>query len=207
MYNPPAFVVDDIPELHGMMRTCPTANLVTATAEGPLATLLPMFLDEKEGEFGTLYAHLARPNSQWRTPVIGDGLVVFLGPEAYISPSWYASKAEHGKVVPTWNYSAVHAIGPIEFFEDVERLLQAVDRVTKLHEDGRSHPWSVDDAPAAFIAAQLRGIVGMRMPIRRLEGKRKMSQNRPEADRLGVRNGLSESKSEMDRTVSSMIPL
>ena len=133
--------------------------------------------------------------------------MVFLGPEAYVSPSWYASKAEHGKVVPTWNYSAVHAIGPIEFFEDAERLLQAVDRLTKLHEDGRSHPWSVDDAPAEFIAAQLRGIVGMRMPIRRLEGKRKMSQNRPEADRLGVRNGLSESKSEMDRTVSSMIPL
>jgi transcriptional regulator len=206
MYNPAAFAVEDIPELHTMMRECRAANLVTATAEGPLATLLPMFLDEREGEFGTLYAHLARPNSQWKTPMIGDGLMVFLGPDAYITPSWYAAKAEHGKVVPTWNYSAVHATGPVEFFEDGGRLLEVVDRLTNLHEAGRSHPWSVNDAPAAFVTAQLRGIVGMRMPIRRLEGKRKMSQNRSGADRIGVRQGLAESSREMDKAVSSMIP-
>ncbi|QPB18416.1 FMN-binding negative transcriptional regulator [Rhizobium sp. 007] len=206
MYNPPAFVVEDIVNLHRMMRECRTANLITATPDGPMATLLPTFIDETEGEFGVIYAHLARANKQWSSTMIGDGLAVFTGPEAYITPSWYASKAEHGKVVPTWNYSAVHAMGPIEFFEDADRLLAVVDKLTNLHESGRSHPWSVNDAPSAFIAAQLRGIVGMRMSIRRLEGKCKMSQNRPDADRAGVRAGLSGSTKEMDRIVSQMVP-
>lgn len=206
MYNPPAFVVDDTKELHGMMRDCRLANVITATAEGPMATFLPMFIDDAEGELGTLYAHLARPNPQWKAPVIGDGLAVFLGPDAYVSPSWYAAKAEHGKVVPTWNYVTVHARGPVEFFEDADRLLDVVSRLTNLHEGDRKAPWSVDDAPRAFIAAQLRGIVGLRMPITSLSGKRKMSQNRSEADRAGVRDGLSQSDRETDRLAATLIP-
>lgn len=207
MYTPPAFVVDDTSEIHAMMRACRIANFITATKDGPVATPLPMFLDAGEGENGTLYAHLARPNPQWQIPVIGDGLAVFMGPDAYITPAWYAAKAEHGKVVPTWNYTAVEAKGPVEFFEDPTRLLDVVRRLTDLHEGETGNPWSVSDAPEAFIAAQLRGIIGIRMPIARLTGKRKLSQNRSEADRMGVRAGLLESKREADRAIADMISI
>ena len=206
MYNPPAFQVDDLAALHNMMRECRTANFVTATTEGPMVTLLPMFLDASDGEYGTLYGHLARANTQWKVPVLGKGLAVFTGAEAYITPSWYATKAEHGKVVPTWNYSAVHASGPVEFFEEPDRLLEVVNRLTNFHEKDRSHPWAVSDAPEAYIAGQLRGIVGLRMPIQKLEGKNKMSQNRSLADRIGVRDGLAEGTDIEDRIVASMIP-
>ncbi|RVI37575.1 FMN-binding negative transcriptional regulator, partial [Sinorhizobium meliloti] len=128
MYTPPAFAVEDTTELYEMMRQCRLANFVTATPDGPIATPLPMFLDEAEGERGVLYAHLARPNPQWEAPVVGHGLAVFMGPDAYVTPSWYASKAQHGKVVPTWNYTAVHATGPVEFFEEAERLFEVVSR-------------------------------------------------------------------------------
>lgn len=207
MYTPPAFVVDDTSEIHAMMRACRIANFITATAQGPLATPLPMLLDAEEGEMGMLYAHLARPNPQWQTPMIGDGLAVFMGPDAYITPAWYAAKAEHGKVVPTWNYTAVQAKGPVEFFDDPARLLDVVKRLTDLHEAAAAKPWAVSDAPAAYIAAQLRGIVGIRMPITHLTGKRKLSQNRPEPDRMGVRNGLSESHRDFDRVIADMIPV
>lgn len=207
MYTPPAFVVEDTSEIHAMMRACRIANFITATAEGPVATPLPMFLDAQEGERGTLYAHLARPNPQWQAPVIGDGLAVFMGPDAYITPAWYATKSEHGKVVPTWNYSAVQARGPVEFFDDPARLLDIVKRLTDLHERAAAKPWAVSDAPAAYIAAQLRGIVGIRMPITLLTGKRKLSQNRPEPDRVGVKNGLSESSRDFDRAIAGMIPV
>ncbi len=206
MYTPPAFTVNDMGEIHAMMRQCHLANFITATPSGPLATPLPMFLDESEGDKGVLYAHLARPNPQWRQETIGHGLAVFMGPDAYVTPSWYASKAEHGKVVPTWNYTAVHASGPVEFFEDGDRLLDAVRRLTDRHEGARPMPWGLSDAPDSFIKAQLRGIVGLRMPIVSLEGKRKMSQNRPEADRAGVKRGLAESSHASDAAVAAMIP-
>lgn len=207
MYVPPAFAVDDISELHVMMRDCRLANFITATAEGPMSTFLPLFLDGGEGEKGVLYGHLAKPNPHWKVPVIGDGLAVFLGPDAYVTPSWYAAKADHGKVVPTWNYVTVQAGGPVEFFEDADRLLDVVVRLTGLHEGERKAPWSVGDAPAAFIAAQLRGIVGLRMPITTLTGKRKMSQNRSEADRAGVKSGLAASPRESDRRAAEAIPV
>ncbi|MBB1250686.1 FMN-binding negative transcriptional regulator [Rhizobium sp. G21] len=205
MYTPPAFVVDDPAEIRRMMASCRLANFVTATAEGPMATSLPMFLDEDEGDDGVRYAHLARPNPQWKTPTIGPGLAIFMGADAYVTPSWYASKAEHGKVVPTWNYESVQASGPVEFFDDAERLLDVVTRLTRRREKDRAEPWAVSDAPETYIAGQLRGIVGLRMPIERLEGKRKMSQNRSEADRDGVRQGLSASDEAMDRLVGAMI--
>ena len=207
MYTPPAFAVDDVTELYEMMRHCRLANFITATPSGPMATPLPMFLDDREGDKGVLYAHLARPNPQWQAQVIGHGLAVFMGPDAYVTPSWYAAKAEHGKVVPTWNYTAVHATGPVEFFADEGRLLDVVSRLTNLHEASRKAPWTVSDAPETYIKAQLRGIVGIRMPIASLEGKRKLSQNRPEADRRGVKEGLAESDRGADRVMSAMIPV
>lgn len=206
MYTPPAFREDDPAILRRIMRETRLATLVTATADGLMATPLPLFLDESEGEHGVLYGHLAKANAQWRTPVVGEALVLFSGVDAYITPSWYAAKAEHGKVVPTWNYEAVHAYGPAEFFDDPARLLGAVTRLTELHEQARALPWAVGDAPEAFIAAQLKGIVGVRLPISRIEGKLKMSQNRSEADRAGVAAGLAQSERPTERQVAGMIP-
>lgn len=206
MYTPPAFREDDPETLRQIMSEARLATLVTATGEGLFATPLPLIFDESEGANGVLYGHLARANPQWKTPPIGEALVTFSGPDAYISPSWYASKQEHGKVVPTWNYVAVHAYGSVEFFEDTERLREAVTRLTNLHEQEREEPWAVTDAPEQFIQAQLKGIVGMRLPITRLEGKRKMSQNRPGTDRQGVATGLQHSERERDRRVATMIP-
>ncbi|MFC0385887.1 FMN-binding negative transcriptional regulator [Muricoccus vinaceus] len=207
MYVPPAFHEDDLTALHAAMRDARLSNLVTATAEGLVATPLPLLLAPDEGPFGTLYGHLARANPQWTLPPTGEAMALFMGPDAYVSPSWYPSKLEHQKVVPTWNYVAVHAYGPIGFFEDADRLLEVVTRLTNLHEQPRAKPWSVADAPEAFIRAQLRGIVGLRMPITRLEGKRKMSQNRSEADRRGVAAGLAGSERAPERDVAKLIPV
>ncbi|MBZ9996136.1 FMN-binding negative transcriptional regulator [Mesorhizobium sp. BH1-1-4] len=206
MYTPPAFRDDDRDSLIATIRAARLANFVTATADGPLATPLPLFLDETEGEHGVIHGHLARANPQWRVPAIGDGLAIFMGPDAYVTPAWYATKQETGKVVPTWNYAAVHAYGPVEFFEDADRLLEVVTRLTNLHEGARTAPWAVSDAPPDFIQSQLRGIVGLRMPVVRLEGKRKMSQNRNAADRAGVAAGLAASERPSDREVAPLIP-
>ncbi|WAC25704.1 FMN-binding negative transcriptional regulator [Ancylobacter sp. SL191] len=206
MYTPPAFREDDPATLRQIIRAARLATLVTATAEGLMATPLPLYLDESEGAHGVLYGHLAKANPQWKAASLGEALVLFSGADAYITPSWYAAKQDHGKVVPTWNYEAVHAYGPAEFFEDGARLLEAVTRLTQLYEQPRAEPWAVTDAPEPFIASQLKGIVGLRLPITRLEGKRKMSQNRSEADREGVARGLAESESPRDHAVAAMIP-
>ncbi|MXP62010.1 FMN-binding negative transcriptional regulator [Roseomonas sp. M0104] len=206
MYTPPAFREDDLSALHATIGAARLANLVTAGAEGVMATPLPLFLDPAEGSRGVLYGHLARANPQWKAASSGEALAIFMGPDAYVTPSWYAAKRETGKVVPTWNYVAVHAHGPVEFFEDTERLLAVVTRLTERHEGGRAAPWAVGDAPEGFIRAQLRGIVGLRMPITRLEGKRKLSQNRSAEDRAGVRAGLAASDDAADRAVAALIP-
>ena len=207
MYIPPAFRDDDKESLRATIRAARLATLVTATAEGLLATPLPLLLDESEGEHGTIYGHVAKANPQWRAPVLGDGMASFMGPDAYLTPAWYQTKQETGKVVPTWNYVAVHAYGPVEFFEDADRLLEVVTRLTNLHEGGRASPWSVSDAPPDFIQSQLKGIVGLRMPVARLEGKRKMSQNRNATDRAGVASGLAASDRPSDREVAPLIPV
>lgn len=206
MYTPPAFRDEDRDSLKATIRAARLANFVTATADGLIATPLPLYLDESEGEHGVLHGHLARANPQWRVPVQGDGLAIFMGPDAYVTPAWYATKQETGKVVPTWNYVAVHAYGPVEFFDDAAKLLEAVSRLTDRHEGGRAAPWAVSDAPPDFVQAQLRGIVGLRMPITRIEGKRKMSQNRNAADRAGVAAGLAASERASDREVAPLIP-
>jgi transcriptional regulator len=206
MYVPPAFREDDLPSIHQVMRDARLANLVTATADGIIATPLPMFVDEREGDKGTLYGHVARANPQWKAAPTCEGLAIFMGPDAYITPSWYVTKQETGKVVPTWNYVTVHAYGPVEFFDDADRLLDVVTRLTNLHEQVRAAPWAVSDAPADFIKSQLRGIVGIRMPITRVDAKRKMSQNRNAADRAGVIEGLAESDRLGDLVASALVP-
>jgi transcriptional regulator len=207
MYIPPAFKNDDIASIRATIRDARLGTLVTATADGPIATPMPLFLDDNEGERGVLYGHLAKANPHWRLPPIGEALAIFTGPEAYVTPSWYATKQETGKVVPTWNYVAVHAYGPVEFFHEPERLLDVVMRLTNKHEGSRATPWAVSDAPADFVASQLRGIVGVRIAVSRFEGKRKLSQNRPEADRAGVAAGLAASASPRDREIASLIAL
>ncbi|GCC47342.1 hypothetical protein chiPu_0031545 [Chiloscyllium punctatum] len=188
------------------MRASRLATLVTATADGLIGTPLPLILSEDEGDYGTLYGHVARPNPQWKLPAVGEAMAIFMGPDAYVTPSWYVTKAEHGKVVPTWNYVAVHAYGVAEFFEDADRLLDVVTRLTRLHESSRKEAWQVSDAPDDFIKAQLRGIVGFRMPISRIDAKKKMSQNRKLEDRAGVIAGLGESDNPHDREVAALIP-
>ncbi len=205
MYVPPAFRLEELPEIHAAMEAARLATVVTATAEGLMATPLPLFLVPEEGPFGTLYGHLARANLQWSSPTRGEALAIFPGPDAYVTPSWYASKREHGRVVPTWNYEAVHAHGVPEFFEDEARLLEAVTRLTERHEAGRAAPWAVTDAPERFVQGQLRGIVGLRLPIARLVGKRKMSQNRSAEDRAGVAAGLGASGRPTDREVARRV--
>jgi transcriptional regulator len=206
MYTPPAFREDDIAAIHGTMRAARLANLVTATAEGLMVTPLPLMLDADEGPYGVLHGHMARANPQWRAPAIGEACVIFMGPDAYVSPSWYETKRETHRVVPTWNYIAVHAYGPMEIYDDAARLHDIVERLTDRHERGRVKPWAVSDAPAPFIDAQLKGIVGLRLPITRLEAKRKMSQNRNAADRAGVAAGLAASEDAEDRDVAMLIP-
>jgi transcriptional regulator len=206
MYVPPAFQENDLATLHGTIQDARLANFVTATTEGLIATPLPLFLAPDEGPYGTLYGHLARANPQWKLPPTGDAMALFMGPDAYVSPSWYPSKLEHQRVVPTWNYIAIHAYGPAEFFDDADRLLEVVTRLTNLHERPRVEPWTVTDAPEPFIQAQLKGIIGVRLPITRIEGKRKMSQNRSAADRAGVAGGLAASDRASDRTVAALIP-
>ena len=206
MYLPPHFKIDELGAIHAAMRASRLATLVTATADGLIGTPLPLILEAREGEYGTLYGHVARPNPQWKLPALGEAMAVFTGPDAYVTPSWYVTKAEHGKVVPTWNYVAVHAYGPVEFFEDADRLLDVVTRLTELHENSRAEVWQVSDAPDDFIKAQLRGIVGLRMPITRLDAKKKMSQNRKLEDRAGVIAGLEASDNPADREVAAMIP-
>ena len=190
MYIPPAFEEHDATFVRAVMRAAGLAHLVLASADGPLSTPLPLFLDERDGAHGTLLGHVARANPIWRAQPLGEALAIFGGPDAYVSPSWYASKRDSGKVVPTWNYVTVHAFGPVEFFSDADRLLDVVTRLTSMHEDGRAHPWAVSDAPPDYIDAMLRGIVGVRIPVTRLACKRKMSQNRSEQDRAGVIAGL-----------------
>jgi transcriptional regulator len=205
MYIPPAFRETDLPFIHETMRTARLANLVTVTATGLVCTPLPLFLNEREGEMGTLYGHVAKANPQWRETPTGEAMAIFMGPDAYITPSWYEAKSRDGKVVPTWNYVAVHAYGPVEFFQDADRLLDVVTRLTNLHEASHPRPWAVSDAPPEFIQAQLRGIVGVRLPITRIDAKRKMSQNRKAEDKANVKTGLSQSADARERQAAVLI--
>jgi len=191
VYVPSHFKEDRVDVLHDLMQATGLATIVSMTAEGMIASHAPLMLDPEPAPYGTLIGHLARANPHWRLLDHDvQTLVIFQGPDGYITPSYYAAKREHGKVVPTWNYAAIHAYGTLEVFDDPERLLAVVTRLTERHEEPRTRPWAVSDAPDDFIAGMLRGIVGIALPVVRLEGKLKMSQNRPAADLSGVVEGL-----------------
>ncbi|MEV4415356.1 FMN-binding negative transcriptional regulator [Catellatospora sp. NPDC049609] len=189
MYTPAHFAADE-PAVRELLTAHGAGDLVTATTDGLVATLLPFVYDPDAGPHGALLGHLARNNDQWRRPVLGEALAIVRGPDAYVSPTWYASKAEHGRVVPTWNYVVVHAYGELVVHDDPAWTGALVRRLSDKHEQGRAHPWSVDDAPAAYVAGQLRAIVGVELRISRIEAKWKLSQNRPAADVDGVIAGL-----------------
>ena len=203
MYRPAAFRQDDLAPLHAQIAASGLALLTSAGPAGLQATHLPLLLEPGEGEFGTLYGHFARANPHWQALAGQEALAVFSGPDAYVHPGWYPGKAEHGQVVPTWNYIAVHAWGPVETFDEPARLLELLARLTARHEAGRPKPWSLDDAPAEYIERQLRAIVGFALPIHRLEGQWKLSQNRQAADHAGVREGLAASDNPRDRELAA----
>ncbi len=214
MYNPPHFREDDPAILHALIREARLATLVTMglpTGTGGLfATHLPLLLkDGADGAPPTLVGHLAKANPQWRDfdPAV-PALAIFQGPEAYVTPAWYGAKAETGKVVPTWNYVAVHAYGRLEVVTDAAGLHAIVSTLTDRHEGARTDPgaadpWAVTDAPEDYVQSQLKGIVGVVLHIDRLEGKRKLSQNRPAADRATVQAALATSPDPRDRALAA----
>jgi transcriptional regulator len=189
MYVPEHFLMDDA-AVRDLFVHHGAGDLVTSTSQGLVATMLPFVYDPDAGPHGALLGHVARNNEHWRLPPVGEALVILRGPDAYVSPGWYASKAEHGRVVPTWNYVTAHVHGELVVHDDVEWVGKLVRRLTEKHESGRPSPWSVSDAPPAFVAGQLRAIVGVELRIGRIEAKAKLSQNRPAADIDGVVQGL-----------------
>jgi transcriptional regulator len=204
MYTPRHFSWTDLAEVEAFVDAAQSANLVTFDGARPVATLLPVIWDRPEraadagrpgpaepAGYGRLLGHIAIANPQWQTAATGaEALAIVPGPQAYISPAWYESKARHGRVVPTWNYQTVHLTGPVTFHQDAEWLRELVTRLTRLHEGGRQHPWAVTDAPPEYIDGQLRAIVGVELQVTSIEAKQKLSQNRSEPDREGVVGGL-----------------
>ena len=189
MYVPTHFAADP-QTVRDLLLNQGASDLVTATSDGLVATLLPFVYDPSVGAHGTLLGHLARNNDQWRLPSLGQALVIVRGPDAYVSPSWYATKAEHGRVVPTWNYVTAHVYGDLVVHDDPAWVESLVRRLTDRHEARAPRPWSVDDAPSEYVAGQLRAIVGVEVVISRIEAKVKLSQNRSAADMDGVVAGL-----------------
>jgi transcriptional regulator len=193
MYLPPLFREEQIEVQHELIRAHPLGLLVTAGPGGLMANPIPFLIDAEPAPHGRLRAHMARANPQWKElAAVDECLVVFQGPQAYVSPSWYATKRETGKVVPTWNYTTVHLWGTPRVIDDPLWLRQQLEELTRSQEDKRQEPWQVGDAPESFVTAQMKGIIGVEIAIARGEGKWKVSQNRPEADREGVVEGLRE---------------
>jgi transcriptional regulator len=200
MFIPAAFAQEDAATQAAMIERAPLAVLVTHGPGGLCATHLPV-LHEADGFLG----HLARANPHRQRAGDGEALLIFPGPQAYVSPGWYPSKAEHGRAVPTWNYEAVHVYGTLTWFDERERLLDAVSRLSARHEAGRPDPWSPADAPPEYIERLLRGIVGVHLSPTRVEAARKLSQNKDEADRAGVIAGLAAEPSHQARSVAELM--
>ena len=193
MYIPKAHEETRVDVMQEFITAHPLATLVTMGAAGLFATHLPLVLERNEGTLGILRGHVSRANQQWRDfSADVEALVIFSGPHHYITPNWYAEKTKTGKVVPTWNYAVVHAYARLRVVEDPAWLLRNVQALTEVHEAGSAHPWRVSDAPQEYVQALLKGIVGVELTITRLEGKWKVSQNRPAEDRAGVAKGLEE---------------
>jgi transcriptional regulator len=202
MYIQDLFAVTDAAEVEAMLGGAGLGCLVTHDAGGLFASHLPFVYDAGRG---TLSGHIARANPHWERAGEGEALAIFRGADAYISPSWYPSKSEHGRVVPTWNYEAVHVHGRLTWRHDEAWLLDFLNALTDRHEAAQAKPWSVADAPEKFTGTLVRSIVGLELSIDRIEAKRKLSQNRPEADRLGVIAGLSASASLSDRQLAAVM--
>lgn len=183
-FAPDEAAVRDLLTHHG------ASDLITVTSKGLLATLLPFEYDPATGEHGALIGHMARGNDQWKEPVRGEAMVIVRGPEAYITPTWYATKQEHHRVVPTWNYMTAHVYGQLVVHDDPAWIEARIRGLTDRHEAGNEEPWSVDQAPAMFIERQLRAIVGVELVISRIEAKFKLSQNQPQENVEGVIQGL-----------------
>jgi len=212
MYIPAAHVESNTDTLFAFMAANPLGALVTTSSNGELvATHMPWVIHRERGEHGVLEGHIARANSEHTAnlDLTADrrlpALVLFTGPDAYISPTWYASKSEHGKVVPTWNYVAVHVYGKIRFTSDPEFLARHLEQLVNTHEGARPAPWVVSDAPRDYIERQMRAIVGVEVAIERIEGKWKMSQNRPAQDIDGVVKNLESSPIDKERAVAKIV--
>jgi transcriptional regulator len=206
MYNPPHFQEERPEVLQQLIRHHSLAAVVTLGPEGLIANHVPLILYPDVGPLGTLRGHLSRMNPQWRDslPEV-SALAIFQGPSAYITPSWYPTKAESGKVVPTYNYMVVHAHGPFLTYDDPSLLERNVRALTELHESRFTQPWSVDDAPADYVKGLLKGIVGIEIPIAKLEGKWKISQNRPVADQQGAVDGLAQAADPLSAAMADWI--
>jgi transcriptional regulator len=191
VYIPAHFAADDLEQIVGFVEQVGAADFVTFDGAQLSASLLPVIWDRSVGEHGRLLAHLALANEQWKTARFDvPALAIVHGPQAYISPTWYPATAEHGRVVPTWNYQAVHFTGALTFHPDAGWLRGVVTALTEKYEAHRPDRWYVEDAPPAYIEGQLRGIVGVEMTITKVEAKNKVSQNRSKADQLGAIEGL-----------------
>jgi len=202
----PSHFREDRPEvLRALMDAYPLAALISSGASGLVANHVPLLFDPSEGVHGVLRGHLARGNNQWRELAAGEVLVIFQGPQAYISPAWYPTKQETGKAVPTWNYATVHAWGPVEVYEDRARLRAFLGLLTERHEEARPNPWSVTDAPADYIDGLLGAIVGIEVRITRIEGKWKVSQNQPDRNRQGVATGLEAESGSSGVAMASLV--
>jgi transcriptional regulator len=198
MYEPPHFREDDLDAQHGLIEAFPLGLLISTGPDGAIANPIPFVLYRAEGAPGTLRCHLAKANPQWQALAESPAaLVVFQGSQSYVTPSWYATKAETERVVPTWNYAIVQARGTARIVTDPAWLHANVSALTDQQEGRRQKPWAVTDAPGPFIASQLKGIVGVEIPIDTISGKFKASQNRPVADRVGVAEGLAETNPQM----------
>ena len=208
MYIPAAFEESDPEILFSLIEACPLATVITHTRDhGLFASHIPLHLDRTGGRHGVLRGHVSRANPQARYLVehAGDVLVVFAGPQAYITPSLYEEKARSGRVVPTWNYAVVHVYAAASMFEDEARLQHHLESLTNAHERDRERPWQLADAPTGFVAGQMKGIIGVLLEIRRIEGKWKMSQNRSEADTDAIADSLTQAESEETRMVGDMV--
>lgn len=204
MYAAKSFREDRLSVLQDFIVEQPFATVVSQAPRGLQASHVPLILDRTQGPNGVLRGHFARANSHWRSLADGEVLSIFHGPQAYITPSWYAAKKEHGRVVPTWDYLAVHAYGAARVFDDAKELRPLLEALTDQHEANRPAPWKVADAPDEYIDAAMQAIVGFELTLTRIEGIWKMSQNRPAADRAGAVEGL-RSGSPMDRQVADWV--
>jgi transcriptional regulator len=206
MYVPEHFKEDRVAVMHDAIRKYGFGTLVTFSGQELEASHLPLLLDPKPVPFGTVLGHMARANPQWQRIKPGiEVLAIFLGPNTYITPSWYPTKQQNGKVVPTWNYLAIHAYGTLSLFDDPAELRAHVSMMTDTHESPRAAPWALNDAPESFVQGMLRAIVGFKLRITRLEGKWKMSQNRPGQDVTGVLEGLARDEGEAHEAVAEIV--